>query len=220
MRKRILGALLICCICGSFFCASNRSQKSFTPESNEHEIKAQEGKAEQEDIQEDLTVETASFVSENENKTASAPEKAMEQETVREEAKTAPVVTNELNLYKNRWNIYLTRDEIDLLAQIVWVEACGEPEEGQEAVVEVVFNRMRSPDYPDTLYDVLSEDHPVQFCSWKLRDTARPTQKEYQSIYHVLYGQTNILRNDTMYFSTFALTSNVDKKICCHYFCY
>lgn len=218
MRKRILGAVLIACICGSFFSASNRSQKSFTPESNEHEIKVQEGK-EQGEIPEDGTVETASFVSENENKAAPAPE-TTKQETVSEEAKTAPVVTNELNLYKNRWNIYLTSDEIDLLAKIVWVEACGEPEEGQEAVVEVVFNRMCSPDYPDTLYDVLSENHPVQFCSWRLRDTAKPTQKEYQSIYHVLYGQTNILRNDTMYFSTFALTPNVDKKICCHYFCY
>ena len=102
----------------------------------------------------------------------------------------------------------------------MWVEACGEPSEGQEAVVEVVFNRMCSPDYPDTLYGVLSQDDPVQFCSWKLKDTAKPTEKEYQSIYRVLYGQTAILRSDTVYFSTFALTPQVDRKICCHCFCY
>lgn len=121
---------------------------------------------------------------------------------------------------KNRWNIALTEDEIDLLARIVWLEANGEPVEGQEAVVEVVFNRMTSDLYPDTLYDVLSQRNPVQFCSWKNRGIAKPTQKEYDSIHSVLNGNTSILRNDTMYFSTFPLTSNLDVKICCHSFCY
>ena len=44
----------------------------------------------------------------------------------------------------NRWNISLTQEDIDLLAKIVWLEARGEPVEGQKAVVEVVFNRMAS----------------------------------------------------------------------------
>ena len=120
----------------------------------------------------------------------------------------------------NRWNISLTDDEIDLLAKIVWLEANGEPVEGQEAVVEVVFNRMASDLYPDTLYDVLSQNKPVQFASWKRRDKAHPTETEYQSIYSVLNGNTDLLRNDTMNFSTYPLTSNLDVKICCHYFCY
>lgn len=120
----------------------------------------------------------------------------------------------------NRWNISLTDEEIDLLAKIVWLEANGEPVEGQEAVVEVVFNRMASDLYPDTLYDVLSQNKPVQFASWKRRDKAQPTETEYQSIYNVLNGNTDLLRNDTMNFSTYPLTSNLDVKICCHYFCY
>lgn len=120
----------------------------------------------------------------------------------------------------NRWNISLTDDEIDLLAKIVWLEANGEPVEGQEAVVEVIFNRMTSELYPDTLYDVLSQNKPVQFASWKRRDKAQPTEKEYDSIYNVLNGNTDLLRNDTMYFSTYPLTSNLDVKICCHSFCY
>ena len=41
----------------------------------------------------------------------------------------------------------LTDEEIDLLAKIVWLEANGEPVEGQEAVVEVVLNRMASDLY-------------------------------------------------------------------------
>ena len=145
--------------------------------------------------------------------------------------------TSQAPAYHNRWNISLTDEEIDfgqqidlfisltdeeidLLAKIVWLEANGEPVEGQEAVVEVVLNRMASDLYPDTLYDVLSQNNPVQFVSWKRRDKAHPTETEYQSIYNVLNGNTDLLRNDTMNFSTYPLTSNLDVKICCHYFCY
>lgn len=120
----------------------------------------------------------------------------------------------------NRWGITLTEEEIDLLARIVWLEAGGEPELGQQAVVEVILNRMASDIYPDTLYDVLSQKHPVQFCSWKNREIAKPTEKEYRSIEEVLSGNTNILRNDTLYFSTRALTPNVDMRIGGHSFCY
>lgn len=211
MRKKILGAVLLCLICSSFLGASNINQASFTPESNEQDIKVQRGEKE--------STWAASFVPKQEEFAAAFVE-SRTRETVSREARTVPSSTNEMNFYKNRWNIYLTGDEIDLLAKIVWVEACGEPGEGQEAVVEVVFNRMCSPDHPDTLYGVLSEGNPTQFSSWRLKDKAKPTEKEYRSIYRVLYGQTNILRNDTMYFSTFAMTSYVDKKICCHYFCY
>lgn len=122
--------------------------------------------------------------------------------------------------YGNRWGITLTEDEIELLARIVWLEANGESVEGQKAVVEVVFNRMASELYPNTLYDVLSQKNPVQFCSWKNREKAKPTEKEYESIRQVLYGNTQILRNDTLYFSTEPLTSNVDVRIGGHSFCY
>lgn len=121
---------------------------------------------------------------------------------------------------ENSWHITLSPDETELLARIVWLESQGEPVKGQQAVVEVVFNRMRSDVYPDTLYEVLSQKNPVQFCSFKNRDRAKPTQKEYDSIQQVLDGKTRILRDDTMYFSTFPLTEHVEVKIGGHYFCY
>lgn len=120
----------------------------------------------------------------------------------------------------NRWNIVLTEEEIDLLACILWLEARGESVEGQEAVVEVIFNRMASERFPDSLYEVLSQKNPVQFCTWKNRESARPTEKEFQSIAYVLDGNTNILRNDTIYFSTKPLTRNLDVVIGGHCFCY
>ena len=126
----------------------------------------------------------------------------------------------EQETHENRWNITLTPEETELLARIVWLESQGEPVEGQQAVVEVVFNRMRSEVYPDTLYEVLSQKNPVQFCSFKNRNRANPTQKEYESIKQVLDGKTRLLRDDTMYFSTFPLTEHVEVKIGGHYFCY
>ena len=120
----------------------------------------------------------------------------------------------------NRWNIELTEAEIDLLAKIVWVEARGESQTGQEAVVEVILNRIVSDEFPNTLYDVLSEKNPTQFASWKLRDSARPTEKEYNSIYKVLNGETSVVGENTLYFATKKITRNLDVKIGGHYFCY
>lgn len=127
---------------------------------------------------------------------------------------------NQETIAGNRWNISLTDEEKDLLARIVWLESRGEPQEGQEAVVEVIFNRMASDKFPNTLYEVLSQGNPTQFCSWKNRNAAQPTDKEYQSIFEVLNGNTNILRNDTIYFSREALTPNIDRRIGGHSFCY
>lgn len=144
-------------------------------------------------------------------------------ETVADAADDADSEIKEVSvssITNNRWDITLTEEEIELLARIVWLEANGEPVEGQEAVVEVVFNRMASDLYPDTLYDVLSQKNPVQFCSWKNRNIAEPTEKEYESIRRVLNGNTNILRNDTLYFSTQPLTSHTDVRIGGHSFCY
>ena len=121
---------------------------------------------------------------------------------------------------ENRWGIQLTEEEIELLAKILWVEARGESDGGQQAVVEVIFNRIVSDEFPSTLYDVLSQKNPVQFASWKLRDTAEPTEREYASIYAVLNGNTSIVREDTLYFATKKLTRNLDIQIGGHYFCY
>ncbi len=143
-----------------------------------------------------------------------------EKEVIEEEIIEKIRIEETKEKYENRWGIQLTDEEIELLAKILWVEARGESEAGQEAVVEVVFNRMVSEDFPDSLYDVLSQKNPTQFASWKLKDTAEPTEKEYTSIYEVLEGKTSIVRSDTVYFATKKLTRNLDLKIGGHYFCY
>ena len=139
-------------------------------------------------------------------------------DSISEETKN--ILDKELNntSYTNRWNITLTEDEIDLLARIVWVEARGESLEGQQAVVEVVFNRMVSDIFKEnTLYDTLSAKR--QFSSWKIKNTAKDYETQIEVVRQVLSGKTNVLSMDTYYFAMFPHNKNLKKKIGNHYFC-
>ena len=108
------------------------------------------------------------------------------------------------NLQKNRWNITLTKEEIDLLAQIVFLEAGNQGLEGQEYVVTVVFNRMYSEEFPSTVYEVLSQKNPVQFVTWKNREKSTPTEETYLAIENVLNGKANNYITNS-YFKYFSL---------------
>ena len=48
-----------------------------------------------------------------------------------------------------------TQDELFWLARIIEAEAGGEPMEGKIAVGNTILNRVRSADYPDTIYGVI-----------------------------------------------------------------
>jgi N-acetylmuramoyl-L-alanine amidase len=50
---------------------------------------------------------------------------------------------------------------VDLLARLITAEAQGEPYEGQVAVGAVVMNRVKSPDFPNTIKEVIYQ--PYQF---------------------------------------------------------
>lgn len=114
----------------------------------------------------------------------------------------------------NKWHIELTPEEIDLLAKILWVEARGEPYEGQAAVIEVIFNRMVSgdSDFPENDLEgiVSSKTNGTQFASWNLRDTATPTENLYQVIYDVLEGAVEVLPStDYVFFTTGGIGRNI-----------
>lgn len=207
MKKKILGVAWLLMLTASLTVISNIQEEERMPEP----IKEEKAEAQ---TSED------SFTPESEENTIVTKKDIIRVKSPHETESGEEDVEAETERSQNRWNITLTQEEMDLLAKIVWLEAQGEPVEGQQAVIEVVFNRMASELYPDTLYEVLSQSNPVQFCSWKNKDRAVPTEKEYRSIEDVLAGKTALLRDDTMYFSTFPLTENVERKIGGHYFCY
>ncbi len=49
----------------------------------------------------------------------------------------------------------VTEDDIDMLAALAWHEARGEPFDGQVAVVLTALNRCLSPEFPDTVEEVV-----------------------------------------------------------------
>lgn len=118
----------------------------------------------------------------------------------------------------NRWEINLTKDEIDLLAKILWLEAGNQPYEGQVAVIECIFNRMVDEYFKGSLYDVLSA--PGQFVTWANRNKATPTKENYKVIKDVLSGKTKVISMDYVYFSVGGHKKHKDYvKIYDHQFC-
>ena len=57
-----------------------------------------------------------------------------------------------------------TSDELYWLSKIVSAESAGEPNKGKVAVANVILNRVKSPEFPDTIYGVIFDrKYGVQF---------------------------------------------------------
>lgn len=113
--------------------------------------------------------------------------------------------------------ITLTQEDMDLLAKVVWVEARGECFEGQQAVAEVVLNRMASGNFPNALTDVVYAEG--QFRSVPYLEDATPWQVQYEAIETALYGPY-VLPTDVMYFAQQPINGSVWGRIGGHVFCY
>ncbi len=115
-----------------------------------------------------------------------------------------------------------TDKDVNTLARLVWLEARGESDQGQRAVVEVVLNRVEHEKFPSTVQEVVYANNGKgrwQFSPAKKIPKTLATSKEYRNVYHVLYGGERILPVDVVYFSTTAANSRVYCKIGCHIFC-
>lgn len=117
----------------------------------------------------------------------------------------------------NYGDIHLTQDEKDLLARLIWREARGESIEGQQAVAEVVFNRMLSDRFPtDTLRGTVMAEG--QFRSRDFLNDTTADELQYKAIDRALAGP-NILPIDVYYFATYQTNGNVWGTIGNHIFC-
>lgn len=116
----------------------------------------------------------------------------------------------------------MTEAERDELAAIIYLEARGEPAEGQQAVAEVVLNRVIRQDFPDSVHEVLHQGEGTavpQFSTIALLETAEPTQAQYDAIDAALYGPS-ILPVDVVFFSRSGENDRVWGEIGGHVFCY
>lgn len=114
-------------------------------------------------------------------------------------------------------DVHLDEKDRELLARMVWVEARGECAEGQQAVAEIVLNRLVSGNYQDTVRGVVYADN--QFRSTKWLDEAEPTQTQYDAVEDALNGPY-VLPIDVVHFATYPVTDRVWGTIGGHVFCY
>lgn len=118
---------------------------------------------------------------------------------------------------KNYPGITLTAAERELLARVIWVEARGECDEGQQAIAEVVFNRLTSDQFSNSMDGVIYG--AGQFRSVPYLEDAEPGQAQYQAIDRAMYGNL-VLEKSVFYFATTPTNENVYKQIGNHIFCY
>lgn len=128
-----------------------------------------------------------------------------------------PVIVVEAETNNRYSNLKITDWEINEMASIIYLEARGESEEGQQAVAEVILNRVASPQFPNTVHDVLYQKG--QFSTIKSIQNAAPTEAQYRAICAALYGEP-ILPIDVVFFATRAENKNIWGRIGNHVFCY
>lgn len=150
-------------------------------------------------------------------KIAPAITKAAEQITKTPEAIT-PEAPEEISRYAA---LNVTEDDIDMLAALAWHEARGEPFDGQVAVVLTALNRCLSPEFPDTVEEVVFQKYGDvwQFSPAPYLWTAEPTQTQYDAVYTALHDTDYILPAEAVFFSTKAYNDNIVAVIGNHIFC-
>lgn len=79
-------------------------------------------------------------------------------------------------------------DDLLLTSRVVDVEAGSEwlTEEHRRLVASVVWNRMHSPEFPDTIYDVVYQKNQYAAAGTEWFETLQPSQESIQSALYVL----------------------------------
>ena len=138
------------------------------------------------------------------------------------DVETTPFPEPTLEVVERYASISMTEAERDELAAIIYLEARGEPADGQQAVAEVILNRVVSAEFPDSVSEVLHQGEGTsvpQFSTINLLSKANPGQAQYDAIDAALYGSP-ILPVDVVFFSQNGENDRVWGKIGGHVFCY
>ena len=113
--------------------------------------------------------------------------------------------------------LVLTEEETNLLAKLIYVEARGECEDGQQAIAEVVLNRYTSGLFGKSLTAMIQDEDA--FVPRKLLNAAKPSQAQYEAIDRALYGPY-VLPKEVMFYGRVRTTDSEWGSIGGHIFCY
>lgn len=111
----------------------------------------------------------------------------------------------------------LTDEERDLMAKLICMEGESEPFEGQQAIAEVILNRLVSGDFQKSIRSIIYAQD--QFESVDYLYMAKPTYSQYKAIDRALQGPY-VLPIDVVFYAKFSVNDKVWGTIGSHIFCY
>ena len=111
-------------------------------------------------------------------------------------------ISDESSTQNEYSGISISASEMEELKRIVAAEAQTQSMEGREAVVEVILNRVLSPEWPNTVHGVLSQKG--QFATWRMRNQSWVVpDAAVAAIEYVLeHGRTVLPDTSYVYFDT------------------
>ena len=115
-------------------------------------------------------------------------------------------------------DIEMTEDERELLARILALEAGDQPDLGERAVVEVIFNRVQMGEWPDSVAGVIYDSGQFEAVHYLDHPYMTPGHREYDNIDFVLRRGRTALPEDYVYFATYKANGRDFIQIAGHYF--
>lgn len=111
-------------------------------------------------------------------------------------------------------NIYITQDDVFLMAQIVYAESRSEPYEGKVAVASVILNRVKHPGFPKSVEGVIKQKGAFS-CLKNGEINVIPDKTSYNAVLDALKG--NDPTNRAVFFynpkiSTSTWMKNINKS--------
>ena len=93
--------------------------------------------------------------------------------------------------------LYITGEDIALMAKLVSAESIGEPYAGKVAVASVVLNRTIDPHFPNTIQEVIFQKNAFS-CVKNSKINATANQDCYNAVYDAIRGADPT--NDALFF--------------------
>lgn len=85
-------------------------------------------------------------------------------------------------------NLYVTKNDIHLMAQIVYGESCAEPYEGKVAVASVILNRLKDSHFPNNIESVVKQKAAFS-CLKNNKINVTPNENCYKAVKDALNGK-------------------------------
>lgn len=136
--------------------------------------------------------------SETKNLTINEAEKNYSNTDINTNLQSSEKHDNVLEVFNhNTKQLYITGEDIDLMAKLVYAESAGEPYTGKVAVASVVLNRTTDPHFPNTIKEVIFQRNAFS-CVKNGKISASANQECYNAVYDAIKGTDPT--NDALFF--------------------